>query len=691
MGKKRTRSFGIRAKLTLLFSSMAILILVVYSLTIYVQQSRSLMENTLKELSLKSDKAALEINGWLSQRQSVIDAAALIFDDPGTLRALGDYPAHLNPFLVLDPEKSVVDSLYIGLEDKSFISGLDWIPSSDYDPTSRPWYHKAKAERKTVFTDYYVDANSGNVAISVAAPLTGETGGLLGCIAMDLFLDEILDMVSSLNEETISASLLDDKGNVMAHPDESLVGVNLMDHPELGSVFANLYAMGNGHSFYSFEGVKKVMTFSRVPLLNWEVVFFIDMSVLTEPLNRFKILFAVFTIAAALMFVLASVFIAGSFSSRISAVSANLKLISGGTLVMELPDKSYAFRDEIGSLARNLKDTVERLTDMISRISMASSHVQEGSTRVNGDARTVSQGAHQQASVAEEVASSIEEMNSNIQQNADNAKQTGTIAEKVSDDAIHSGEAVSKAVDAMKQIMEKIAVIENIANQTNMLALNAAIEAARAGEHGKGFAVVASEVRKLAEHSKTAAGEIGELSSTTVKAAESAAQSLDQLVPGIRKTSDLIQEISAATTEQSSGVEQINQAILQLNDVIQQNVISAESMSGTSNSMADYADELKSMISLFSFGGNGSVFQEGGHEPGPQKKDAGLPREEGGTDLVSRDGRPVAELPSELKAKNSGGDEDGSRIEVPLGDDHGQMKPSFMDERPHSDDDFEEF
>ena len=691
MARKQSRSFGIRAKLTLLFSSIAILILVIYSLMIYIQQSRNLVDNTLKELTLKSDKASLEINAWLMERKSVIDAAALMFDDPKVLNDLDDYPSHLNPYLVLDPELSVVDSLYIGLEDKSFISGLNWIPSSDYDPTGRPWYLKAKAERKTVFTDYYVDANSGNVAISIAAPLKAEKEGFLGCIAMDIFLDEILEKVSVLNEDTISVALLDNKGNVMAHPDENLVGINFMEHPEMGSVFANVFATGNGYKFYSFNGVEKVMTFSKVSLLNWEIIFFIDMDVLNKPLNQFKILFTAFMLGAALVFIITSLVIAGGFSRRISLVSANLKVISGGRLAMELPDKVYAYKDEIGSLARDLKETVDRLMDMISRISDASLHVQEGSLKVNGDARNVSQGAHQQASVAEEVASSIEQLNSNIQQNAENARQTGIIAEQVSDDAIHSGEAVNKAVEAMNQIMEKIAVIENIANQTNMLALNAAIEAARAGEHGKGFAVVASEVRKLAENSKKAAGEIGELSAETVKAAGSAAESLDQLVPGIRKSSDLILEISAATAEQSGGVEQINQAILQLNEVIQRNVASAESMSGTSDAMAGYADELKTMISRFDFNHDR---EQSSDESGPGSGSEPSAQRDAGKDSEITDLKPVRTLEAGLEnGSEPPAEEKTGRTEVvvPLGEPEESIKPSFLEENSYSDDDFDEF
>ena len=190
-------------------------------------------------------------------------------------------------------------------------------------------------------------------------------------------------------------------------------------------------------------------------------------------------------------------------------------------------------------------------------------------------------------------------MNAAIRQNADNAQQTEKIAVKSSADAAESGKAVSEAVTAMKDIAGKISIIEEIARQTNLLALNAAIEAARAGEHGKGFAVVASEVRKLAERSQAAAGEISKLSTSSVEVAERAGAMLTKLVPDIQKTAELVQEISAASKEQASGTDQINSAIQQLNQVVQQNAGSAEEMASTSEELSSQAEQLQGTVSFF--------------------------------------------------------------------------------------------
>jgi methyl-accepting chemotaxis protein len=197
-------------------------------------------------------------------------------------------------------------------------------------------------------------------------------------------------------------------------------------------------------------------------------------------------------------------------------------------------------------------------------------------------------------------------MSSSIKQNADNSGQTEKIAVMSASDAKDGGKSVNETVAAMKEIATKISIIEEIARQTNLLALNAAIEAARAGEHGKGFAVVASEVRKLAERSQAAAGEISTLSSRSVQVAETAGEMLNKMVPDIQKTAELVQEISAASREQDTGADQINKAIQQLDQVIQQNASASEEMASTSEELASQADLLKDTISFFRIDSGGS-------------------------------------------------------------------------------------
>jgi len=258
-----------------------------------------------------------------------------------------------------------------------------------------------------------------------------------------------------------------------------------------------------------------------------------------------------------------------------------------------------------------MRSMAQSLRQVVNMVRNAADTVASGTEKLSSAIEALSQGATQQAAAIEEVSSSMEEMSSNIKQNADNANQTQKIALQASKDAQEGGVAVGKAVVAMKHIAEKISIVEEIARQTNLLALNAAIEAARAGEHGKGFAVVAAEVRKLAERSGIAAGEIKELSSSTVAVSEKAGEMLLKLVPDIQRTADLVQEIAAATGEQNSGADQINKAIQQLDQVLQQNASASEEMASTSEELSSQAQQLQQTMGFFRVdaGGAQQTFQ----------------------------------------------------------------------------------
>ncbi|QCI99761.1 methyl-accepting chemotaxis protein [Agrobacterium larrymoorei] len=302
------------------------------------------------------------------------------------------------------------------------------------------------------------------------------------------------------------------------------------------------------------------------------------------------------SIVAVLIAVTAALVIALGINRGLQKATRAVRSVADGDLTST---SEITTRDEIGVLLQHVNTMIERLRGVVSDSLSAADNVSTGSQELSASSEQVSQGATEQASSTEEASASMEQMAANIKQNAENAAQTEKIARQSSKDAEISGEAVGRAVVAMRTIAEKISIVQEIARQTDLLALNAAVEAARAGEHGKGFAVVASEVRKLAERSQSAAAEISSMSSETVKAAADAGDMLNRLVPDIRKTAELVAEISAACREQDIGANQINEAIQQLDRVTQQNTSASEEMSATSEELAAQAEELQASIAFF--------------------------------------------------------------------------------------------
>ena len=317
----------------------------------------------------------------------------------------------------------------------------------------------------------------------------------------------------------------------------------------------------------------------------------------------------------------AAIWLSLSISRGLGRAIAVVRDVAEGDLTKTATINS---RDEIAEMLGYVNSMVERLRGVVADALSAADNVSSGSQELSASSEQLSQGATEQAASAEEASASMEQMAANIKQNADNAAQTEKIARQSAKDAETSGDAVNRAVAAMRTIAEKISIVQEIARQTDLLALNAAVEAARAGEHGKGFAVVASEVRKLAERSQSAAAEISAMSGETVQSAQDAGEMLNRLVPDIRKTAELVAEISAACREQDIGASQINEAIQQLDKVTQQNAGASEEMSATSEELAAQAEELQSSIAFFKVDGGARNAQQ---KPAPMAaRPAAMPK-----------------------------------------------------------------
>ncbi|MDZ7794309.1 MAG: methyl-accepting chemotaxis protein [Spirochaetia bacterium] len=447
---------------------------------------------------------------------------------------------------------------------------------------------------------------TNSAVMILAVPITdnGDDPAAVLLIRLDAtWLSDITDRIGY--GDTGYAYMIDGEGVLIAHDNRDYIldQRNFIEEGRTNSDFARLAQMlqrmtegEEGFDEYNFMGSVRFFGYSPIERSEWSIAVGGFRDDIFQQIYDMRMTMIIIASIFVILGIIILAFFTRSITKPIRQGVNFAGEVADGNLQATIEVKHD---DEIGELAKALRKMISNLKRMVGDVMSASAQVSSGSQQMSSTAEQLSQGSTEQASSIEEVSSSMEEMSSNISQNADNASETEKIAIQSAQDAEKSGKAVMEAVEAMNKIAERITIIEEIARQTNMLSLNASIEAARAGEHGKGFAVVASEVGKLAARSKDAAGEISELSSSTVSVAQNAKDMLEQLVPNIRKTADLVQEISAASREQSNGADQINTAITQLDQVIQQNASASEEMASVAEELTGQAEELQQTISFF--------------------------------------------------------------------------------------------
>jgi len=591
------------------------------------QQVTQIADSTVTSITAWIKDRSLDVGNWSQQKvyqSSVQDSflgKAARKGATGELTRLKEEYGYYSDLLLLDKGGNVVAGSNPALVGAGIMAEEE--------------YFKQAAAGTLFVSQVFKDQTTGKPVFAIAGPVfkgqDGTVEGVLcGLVDMETFNGIFIDRVKM--GETGYAYMFDKSGLIIAHPDRSMILKTNMASFDFGQ--ALLDARDVSH-IYTFKDMEKLVHLSNYKDLGWTVGVGIGTDELNAPAVRIRTINAVIAliimaIAALVVYLVARKVVVpitnaaklaetirlgdlserlesdlqdevGQLSQALNAMADGLEqkaqlagAIAGGDLTVDVQLASD--KDQLGKALQTMAGV---LNDVIQQVMVASENVASGSQALAASSQEMSQGATEQSASAEEASSSIEEMAANIRQNTDNAMQTEKIAVQSAQEAEQGGKAVSDTVSAMKEIANKIVIIEEIARQTNLLALNAAIEAARAGEHGKGFAVVAAEVRKLAERSQLAAGEINSLSVSSVEVAELAGKMLDNIVPSIQKTSELVQEIAAASREQDAGAEQINKSIQQLDKVIQQNAASTEEMASTSEELNSQSDQLREMMGFF--------------------------------------------------------------------------------------------
>lgn len=565
-----------------------------------------------------------------------------------TTRALGsvlEQGAKYNP----TPDREFLDSIFIDVLDRNTeLSGV-WgaFPSNAFDGMEKEdeyrekyngayhfWYHLVDGKVEGEFIgeegmsgDWFDTPMAGNVetitnpysweangkkfwlcSTGIPVKINGKNAGVAG---VDFYLTAFQALIEKTNVfGTGYAYLLANDGTFVAHRNKDYIGKNIGDFQPPNIKNQLLNAIKNGKPFTSIKvskntGKESYYAYQPVQIgkttTPWSLAVAIPMETFMAEANHITLINIGIGVTALVFLFLVILLVAQAIVNPIAKGIQLAEHMAEGDLTRSLDVDQ---KDEVGALANALRSMAGNIKRMIGNVSTVSNNVVSGSKELAVSSQHLANGATAQTASIKEVSLSMEQMASNVQGNAANALKTEKIAVSVAQNAEESGQAITQSMKAMAHIAEKILVIEEISRQTNLLALNAAIEAARAGEHGKGFAVVAAEVRKLAERSRVAAIEIRELSSSTVQVAEQAGEKLDQLVPNIKETASLIQEIATATNEQNSGIVQINEAIQQLDNVIQQNTSISEEVASTTNRLANEGVQLQGSITFFNIGNN---------------------------------------------------------------------------------------
>ncbi len=632
---------GVRERILVPALAISLLTLALVIGIAYVVSSRTIEDLARKQGDALAASYAYEIDGMLevAMDEARAFARSLLGLRRATVRERAVYAAVARAVLEGQPQYTAAwfmwepnflgepDSLHRGgpyaTESGRFAATWTRDAAGNYAPSvwedeeaQASYYQRPASAKSEALLEPYQDSYSGSKEAiwmtSACVPIL-EGGQLLGVAGIDVSLEAIRKRIAEFKPTAGAyAIVVDNAAKRVYHPKAELLGQPVGDDtPQHRDALRAAIKEGKPYSLTKRNLATGAISYlSYYPIrvgadtTPWSLAIVLPLDVLLADTQRLAWVLVGTSAVGALLAALILAAVSASLVRPVKAArDAAVRFALGdmrrrgeaGLALARLAGR----RDELGEMAGRLDEVAASIGRAMGEISTAARQVAEGAEQVSSTSQAISSGASEQAASGEEVSASMEEIGATIKQNADTAATTERIARKAAEDASEGGKAVESAVAAMKDIAGKIGVIEEIARQTNLLALNAAIEAARAGEAGKGFAVVASEVRKLAERSQKSAQEITALSTTTVSAAELAGEIIGRIVPDIRRTADLVQEISAATREQASGVDQVNKALMQLDSVIQQNASASEQLASMSEELSAQARRMLDSLAFF--------------------------------------------------------------------------------------------
>ena len=588
---------SLKLTLSLMVGSSITVLIVVVLIFSYQYAKQELLDSYLQQMRNINTSTASRITEVIGEQKKL---TSIFANAPQVKKAVqsGDFKDISLLFHEIMEQEQGMENVFLSTAEPDSEIIADGITPSVVGLHWRKGYEQAidaALARKTATVKPIVSPATGETIVLTTAPVMID-GNVAAIMAYASYVARFYSAIATQTRigESGYIYLSTTEGMVFAHPDpEKNWQVNILDF-EWGEP---LLQISSGEKLdYTYEGVSKLSVAERNEQLGYIVIAsmkYDDIQSQLIPLIDHLILIGIvgvlLTISAMLVFLYKSLRpleYAVELTERFASGELNLKVV-------------YQSKNEIGRLLAALDSMAAKLRGDVGSIVKTVHGTRLSSKQVSSAAQKLSQGANEQAANMEEVSASMEQMAMNIRQNSDNASTTEHIAIKAAHDARESGKAANEAVNSMQKIAKKISIVEEIARQTQLLSLNAAIEAARANEHGKGFSVVASEVRDLAERSRTAAVEITQLANSGVNLAQKAGEMINKVVPDIQKTANLVKEISTSSREQDLGVGQINKAILQLDQVVQQNASASEEMALTSGNLENQAEMLQQAMAFF--------------------------------------------------------------------------------------------